>query len=147
MLSILPPQKKIEGILLLPGSKSISNRVLLLNEILGNPFRPENLSDSDDTVLLQKALEQLKGTAGSVIDVGHAGSDLRFLTALLALSNGSWTLTGSERLKQRPIGALVKTLRELGADITYLEKEGFPPMNIHGKKLKGGKVRIDSGIS
>ena len=112
------------------GSKSISNRLLILNYLFENLII-ENLSNSQDTKLLQKALE----SNSDIIDVHHAGTAMRFLTSYLAIQEGKTTvLTGSDRMKQRPIQFLVEALRDLGADISYLEKEGFPPLKIVGKK-------------
>ena len=106
-----------------------------------------NLSESEDTQLLQKALHQIKSHSAAVIDIHHAGPDLRFLTAFLSSKIGDWVLTGSSRIRERPVAPLVKALLELGAGITYLEKEGFPPLGIQGKVLKGGRISIDSSIS
>ena len=131
----------------LPGSKSISNRFLILNEVLKTAFEFQNLSNSKDTIDLVLALEQIKTGKDRVIDIGHAGTDMRFLTALLSIKEGDWTLTGSERMKQRPIGELVEALRQLGAEINYLENDGFPPLKIKGKKLLGGKVEINADTS
>ncbi|MCC6371749.1 MAG: 3-phosphoshikimate 1-carboxyvinyltransferase, partial [Bacteroidia bacterium] len=131
----------------LSGSKSISNRLLLLNKILKAGWTFENLSDSEDTQLLKLALEKITSNKTSVIDVNHAGTDFRFLTALLAITEGPWVLTGSERLKERPIGPLVTALQNLGANICYLEKNGYPPLEIAGKELSGGSTSIDAGIS
>ena len=122
----------------LPGSKSISNRILIIKALSGLDFEIKYLSDSDDTKHLQGALESYK--TSSVINVGHAGTDMRFLTAFLSLKNGSYELTGSERLQQRPIKDLVDVLRILGADISYKNKEGYPPLLINGKQLSGGNV-------
>ena len=127
----------------LPSSKSISNRVLIINALTRNPLPVHNLSDSDDTEVMKKAF-----TAGtSHIDIGHAGTAMRFLTSYLATKTGEWELTGSERMKERPIGILVNALRELGADITFPEKEGFPPLKIRGKKLTGRCVELDGSVS
>lgn len=147
MIRISAPSHPIKASLHLSGSKSLSNRFLVLNEVLklGDDF--QNLSDSEDTQLLQKALSQIKSKTNPVIDIHHAGSDMRFLTALLSVTEGEWTLTGSDRMKQRPIGELVNALKILGADIDYLEKENFPPLLIKGKKLKGGTIEIDSSVS
>src|SRR5258706_15569400 len=106
MITLSARGKKIEADILLPGSKSISNRFLLLDQICGFHHSFDNLSDSEDTQLLQKALEQINNTPGGVIDVHHAGTDMRFLTAYLSTREGEWTLTGSSRMKQRPIGGL-----------------------------------------
>lgn len=126
------------------GSKSISNRLLILNALYGNPLTIENLSDSEDTRLMQKALN----SDAETVDVGHAGTAMRFLTAYFASQPGKEVvLTGSDRMKQRPIGKLVDSLRSLEADIKFLEKEGFPPMKIIGKERTGQTVKMDAGIS
>jgi len=132
----------------LPGSKSISNRLLILKEIFGNDtMELQNLSPAQDTQDLVKALYQIRANSTNVIDIGHAGTDMRFLTAFLSTQPGNWILTGSQRMKERPVKQLADALRQLGADITYIEKEGFPPININGKKLTGGLIEIDGSIS
>jgi 3-phosphoshikimate 1-carboxyvinyltransferase len=147
MIELLKPQSPIKVSITLAGSKSISNRLLVLNEVLDMNLVFDNLSASEDTLLLQKALVQVKKGGEQVIDIHHAGTDMRFLTAFLATRTGMWTLTGSERMKQRPIGELVNALRQLGAEIRYLEKENFPPLQIRGKELAGGQLKIDSSQS
>ncbi|MDR0834898.1 MAG: 3-phosphoshikimate 1-carboxyvinyltransferase [Candidatus Symbiothrix sp.] len=148
----------------LPASKSISNRVLLLNALSGSSYQLpvssyrlpvpgyrlpvitgaiHNLSDSDDTQVLQKALL----SSGADFDIGAAGTSMRFLTAYLAQRPGNWTITGTERMKNRPIKLLVEALRSLGAEIDYLEKDGFPPLRITGKTLKGGQITMNGGVS
>ncbi|HRJ31898.1 MAG TPA: 3-phosphoshikimate 1-carboxyvinyltransferase [Cyclobacteriaceae bacterium] len=112
----------------LPASKSISNRVLILNALGGNQSELSNLSEANDT----KLMKQLVNSTDQVLDVEDAGTTMRFLTAYLAISNQQKILTGTERMKLRPIGILVEALRKLGANIKYLEKEGFPPLEIHG---------------
>lgn len=125
------------------GSKSISNRLLIL-AALYNHIDILNLSNSQDTQLLQSALNQ----KGDVIDIHHAGTAMRFLTSYLAIQEGrSVTLTGSDRMKQRPIKDLVSALKSLGADIEYLENEGYPPLKIVGKKLSESEVEIPANIS
>jgi len=109
----------------------------------GNPDPVGNLSDSDDTRALLLALT----SASYEKNVGHAGTTMRFLTAYFAITPGKVLLTGSERMKERPIGPLVEALRKLGADITYKEKDGFPPLEINGKKLPGGEISIKSNVS
>ena len=128
-------QKKIKGTVILPASKSESNRALVLSALAGGEL-PENLSDSDDTRVLADALKQ----TGGLVDVGHAGTSMRFLAAYFALREGVWELTGSERMKQRPIKVLVEALRELGANIDYLGQEGFPPLWIGNSVLRGGRI-------
>ena len=125
------------------GSKSESNRLLILQKLFGN-IEIKNISNSQDTNLLQKALNSDEKT----IDIHHAGTAMRFLTSFFAVQEGvEKILTGSERMKQRPIKPLVEALKELGADIEYLENEGFPPLKIKGKKLEKNFVEIPADIS
>lgn len=146
----------------LPASKSISNRALVISALacrsdadchgmLYDAARlPENLSDCDDTKTMLQALAMLDGRSGKadvVIDIGAAGTAMRFLTALLATSEGSFLLTGTERMKRRPIGILVEALQQLGADIRYEGEEGFPPLRISGRQLDGGIVEMQGSVS
>ena len=125
------------------GSKSISNRLLILSALFEN-LTIENLSNAQDTELLEKALK----SDSEIIDIHHAGTAMRFLTSYLSIQEGRTTiLTGSDRMKQRPIQYLVDALRDLGADISYVEKEGFPPLKIIGKKLEKSSVSIPANIS
>ncbi|MCF8246371.1 MAG: 3-phosphoshikimate 1-carboxyvinyltransferase [Saprospiraceae bacterium] len=120
--------RHLVGDIYLDGSKSISNRALMIRALCGVDFDIKSLSTSLDTQLM----EQLLATDGEVLDAGAAGTTFRFLTAYLAAhTDRSRTLTGSERMKQRPIGLLVEALRKLGANIEYLENEGYPPLRIH----------------
>ncbi len=131
----------------LPGSKSISNRLLLIKAIGDLSFKIENISDSDDTTILQKYLLEIK-SGKSEIDIHHAGTNMRFLCSYLAtLENKSFTLTGSERMKQRPIKDLVDALKQIEADINYIEKEGYPPLKINGKKLIENEITINANVS
>jgi 3-phosphoshikimate 1-carboxyvinyltransferase len=125
------------------GSKSESNRLLLLQAL--NPYlHILNLSKSDDTRLMQSALQ----SDSDIIDVHHAGTAMRFLTAYFAIQNGRVvTLTGSKRMKERPIKILVDALRHLGAQIEYLEKQGFPPLKITGKPLLTNEVSLKANVS
>ncbi len=127
----------------LPTSKSISNRVLIINKLANSPFEIKNLSKSDDT----QVLERILCSDTTNFDVGAAGTAMRFLTAFLAQRIGEWKLTGSKRMKQRPIKILVDAINSLGGDVRYLEKVGFPPLKIMGKELKGGEVELDGGVS
>lgn len=140
-------QRRIRGAVTLPGSKSISNRLLVLQEVLGIDLVIHNLSNASDTIILKQALEVIRTTTSATLDIGQAGTDMRFLTALLAAKPGTWVLTGDQRMKQRPVGELVSALRTLGADITYLEQEGYPPLQIVGTKLKGTSVSINAEVS
>ncbi len=140
---IKKPVHDTRGSIILPASKSISNRLLIINALSGNRCRISNLSQSDDTSVLVKALQD----TAPVKDIGLAGTAMRFLTAYLSITPGTWILTGASRMKQRPIGKLVDTLRDIGADITFLENPGYPPLEIKGSKIEGGSCRIDSSIS
>ncbi len=125
------------------GSKSISNRLLILESLFSN-IRIGNLSNSQDTQLLKKALSDNTET----VDIHHAGTAMRFLTSYYSIMDGKTTvLTGSKRMKERPIGYLVNALRDLGAEIEYLENEGFPPLKITGKKIVKTSVEVPAHIS
>lgn len=127
----------------LPASKSISNRALIIFALSGGQAVPDNLSDCDDTAVMVNALQQLPNT----IDIGAAGTAMRFLTAYLSVREGTHVLTGSERMKHRPIGILVDALRRLGADIQYVGEEGYPPLRITGRSLEGGTLEIPGNVS
>ncbi len=138
------PTKVVECEIDLPSSKSISNRLLIIQALCKKHFKITNLSNSEDTIALQKALNSKQNT----IDIGAAGTTFRFLTAYLSTLKGKeFMLTGSERMKQRPIQKLVTALNDLGATISYTEKEGFPPLSIKGIELTGGKITIDGSVS
>jgi 3-phosphoshikimate 1-carboxyvinyltransferase len=127
---------------LLPASKSISNRVLIMNALAGKNSRLHNLSDANDTQLMLK----LVNSQDNVIDVEDAGTTMRFLTAYFAITNQQKTVTGTHRMKERPIGILVNALRTLGVDISYPEKDGYPPVKINGfngQKVNSLRVRGD----
>lgn len=125
------------------GSKSESNRLLLLQALYSN-IQIENLSNSDDTRVMSQALS----STSNIVDVHHAGTAMRFLTAYFAFQKGrEVVLTGSDRMKERPIKILVDALRELGADISYLETEGFPPLKINGKNPTKNKVTLQANVS
>lgn len=127
----------------LPASKSICNRALILNALSYSPYEIKNLSDCDDTDVMVKALN----SNDSHFDVKAAGTAMRFLTAFLSKVVGEWTITGTERMKNRPIRILVDALNAVGAKIEYLEKEGFPPLRIMGSALQGGEISLDGGVS
>jgi len=135
--------KNLNGTISLPSSKSISNRLLIMHALSNSDQTIENLSTSDDTKVMQKALFE----KSNVINIGHAGTAMRFLTAYFSIMPGERIITGSERMKQRPIKILVDALRSLGADIKYIENEGFPPLKIKGKNLKGGELKLNGGVS
>ena len=134
----------------LPASKSISNRALVINALAHRHennqdeiIHPENLSQCDDTDVMVAALRDMP----YVIDIKAAGTAMRFTTALMCTEEGEHIITGTERMKHRPIAVLVNALRKLGADIDYAESEGYPPLLIHGKKLVGGKLDIEGDVS
>ena len=138
------PTKVVECEINLPSSKSISNRLLIIQSLCKENFTIENLSDSDDTKYLQRAFLSQENT----IDVEHAGTSFRFLTSYFSIQNGQeFILTGSDRMKERPIKELVSVLQKMGAKIEYLENEGFPPLKIIGTDLEGGKIEIDGDVS
>lgn len=137
------PNKTLVGSIVLPGSKSIANRALIIHALSDSPYPIENLSDSDDT----QVMEQVFNSNTNHFDIGHAGTAMRFLTAFLSQIVGEWTITGSDRMKQRPIGILVDALNKLGAKIEYLENDGFPPLKIYGSHLKGCVLELDGSVS
>ena len=146
MIYTIQPPASIHVKIRLPASKSISNRMLILNALSQSAYPIENLSDSDDTKVLANALLSMQ-SGNTAFDVGAAGTSMRFLTAYLAQSEGLWTITGSDRMKNRPIRILVDSLQTIGGEIEYMEKEGFPPLRIHGRKLAGGTIRLNGGVS
>lgn len=135
----------------LPASKSLSNRALIMQALCPEPCQLTHLSDCDDTVVMQRAFQTIanhQGNEPATIDIGAAGTSMRFLTAYFATrQDAEVIMTGTERMKQRPIKILVDALRELGAEIEYLETEGCPPLRIHGRKLDGGPLSIDGSTS
>lgn len=134
----------VNSSIVLPSSKSISNRALAIGSLAGSIASITNLSDCDDTEVMQRWLTERPST----VDVGAAGTSMRFSTALLAVGQGEHVITGSERMKNRPIKILVDALRRLGADISYVEKEGYPPLRIVGKGgLSYGSVSLPGNVS
>ena len=147
---------KLQCTIQLPASKSESNRALMIAAYGG--FTPDfqNLSDSKDTMVLLKALRGLSpmsfqvehvrlesiGDNPHIIDISDCGTAARFMTTYLATHEGNWLLTGSQRMRQRPMAPLVETLLSLGAEIQYAEKQGFLPLQIRGKSILGGKVTM-----
>ena len=143
LLHINNPSQNCLGSLNITGSKSETNRLLLLQALYPG-LTIENRSNSDDSVAMNHALT----TDSSLIDIHHAGTAMRFLTAFFATQEGrEIVLTGSSRMQERPIGVLVDALRRLGAQIAYEKKEGYPPLRISGKALKGGAVSLPANIS
>lgn len=139
----LSAPKKLDATVALPASKSISNRALIIYALSGGHIMPQNLSDCDDTEVIINAIRYMP----DVIDIKAAGTAMRFMTAYLSLMRGTHTLTGTERMKKRPIKILVDALRSLGAEISYLEEDGFPPLSITGTKLTGGVLEMSGSVS
>ncbi len=127
----------------LPASKSLSNRALVLSALAGGGQHPSNLSDCDDTRVMLRALSQTDG----LVDIGAAGTAMRFLTAYFSATEGTHTVTGTERMQRRPIAVLVDALRQLGASVDYLGEEGFPPLLIEGRRLRGGALSLPGDVS
>lgn len=137
------PPETLKATVNLPASKSISNRVLILNALSLNTEPVENLSDCEDTQVIIDAFN----SKSNLFDVKGAGTAMRFLTAFLAGMDGEWIVQGSKRMHERPIYPLVDTLKSIGADIEYLKNEGYPPLKIKGKRLSGGEVQVPGNIS
>lgn len=138
----------------LPASKSLSNRALIMNALAGGKGQLQHVSDCDDTQVMLAAFDQdttkyvYAADGARMVDIGAAGTSMRFLTAYFATREGAEVImTGSERMKKRPIALLVEALHSLGAEIEYLEAEGCPPLRIHGKQLQGGDLCIDGSVS
>ena len=139
--------KKLVANITPPTSKSVSNRALMLQALCPEQrYTISNLAICDDTQHMQEGIAA-KQAGAPLIDIGATGTAMRFLTAYLSIKEGETVLTGSERMQQRPIGTLVDALRTLGADITYINKEGYPPLRIHGRKLQGGSLEVKADIS
>ncbi|QWX84181.1 3-phosphoshikimate 1-carboxyvinyltransferase [Cellulophaga sp. HaHaR_3_176] len=138
-----PESNHIQANIKVTGSKSESNRILLLQALYSN-IKIENVSNSDDAQVMAKGL----GIENGEVDIHHAGTAMRFLTAYFATQEGkNVILTGSQRMTERPIKVLVDALRELGAEISYVKNEGYPPIKITGKKINKNKVSLPANIS
>ena len=156
-ISLSHPSKLVHGKVQLTGSKSESNRALIIQALSDGKVKIENLSEAADTVTLEKALSEVKHyiskeslSSGDElsIDVGPAGTAMRFLTAYLSLQNGNFFLTGSKRMKERPIGILVDAIKTLGGKVEYTEQAGYPPMKINGPiTQKSDTVSIKGNVS
>lgn len=139
MIKLSHPTGILKGEIALPSSKSICNRMLILQKLYEPDMELDNISNANDTVLLKKILDESQHD----IDVQDAGTALRFLVAYCAVTPGEWTIRGTDRLHERPISQLVDILRRFGADITYTQKEGNAPLKIVGKPLKAPSTLID----
>ena len=143
VLQLATITQEIDATIAISGSKSESNRLLILQQLIPG-LQIENLSDSDDSNHLQHALH----TDDTLIDIGHAGTAMRFLTAFFAVKEGrEVVLTGSERMQQRPIEILVNALQDLGAQISYEAKTGYPPIRIIGRKILQKSVQVNGNVS
>lgn len=143
MQYIVSCPEHIDTSIMLPASKSISNRALIIQALTKGGMMPENLSDCDDTEVIIRGL----GKQSEIIDIKAAGTAMRFMTAYLSATEGEHTITGTERMKHRPIGILVDALRYLGAEIEYVGEEGYPPLRIRGRQLEGGTLLIAGDVS
>ena len=127
----------------LPASKSVSNRVLMIQSLCGSPFVIKNLSTANDTLVLQRAL----ALTSSTVDVEDTGTAARFILPYLCMKEGEWVLKGTDRMHQRPIQPLVEALQQMGATIDYLHEPNHLPLKIKGGSLKGGKVTVNASLS
>lgn len=143
MQYIVSCPEHIDTSIMLPASKSISNRALIIQALTKGGMMPKNLSDCDDTEVIIRGL----GRQSEIIDIKAAGTAMRFMTAYLSATEGEYTITGTERMKHRPIGILVDALRYLGAEIEYVGEEGYPPLRIRGRQLEGGTLLIAGDVS
>jgi 3-phosphoshikimate 1-carboxyvinyltransferase len=153
MRCISNQQDFVECTITLPLSKSIVNRLLVINRLSGGITINGLIPDSTDTVVMQDLLQKIgtrsvnQGTL-TEINVGNAGTVMRFLTALLAVTPGNWVITGTERMQNRPVKPLTDALQSLGADLTFVKTPGYPPIQIIGNpNMKGGTVKLNAGIS
>ena len=143
-IKVSAPAHPIDCKILLPSSKSISKRALIINALGKGTYQPENLSECDDTQVMVRALQ---AGPNETIDIMAAGTAMRFLTAYLSDTPGKRIITGTQRMQQRPIQVLVNALRELGADINYTANEGYPPLEITGSSLDKERISLPGNIS
>lgn len=144
MQFVVSAPSSLQASIQLPASKSISNRALIIHALSRGNSLPTNLSDCDDTQVMIRALA---AAPGAEIDILAAGTAMRFLTAYLSVTPSTHVITGTQRMRQRPIRILVDALRRLGADITYVGEEGFPPLRINGRPLQGAEIELAGNVS
>ena len=144
MQFVVSAPSSLQASIQLPASKSISNRALIIHALSRGNSLPTNSSDCDDTQVMIRALA---AAPGAEIDILAAGTAMRFLTAYLSVTPGMHVITGTQRMRQRPIRILVDALRRLGADITYVGEEGFPPLRINGRPLQGAEIELAGNVS
>lgn len=131
----------------LPASKSISNRLLILQALTNESFNIHGLSKAHDTLVLKQMIKEVQSGSKTILNASDAGTAYRFMCALLSITPGEWVLQGTKRMYERPIKPLVDALISLGASIEYQEKDNFPPLHIEGKILRGGEVTIQQDMS
>lgn len=141
-INLIPPAG-LDARIVLPSSKSLCNRALIIHALSRGTCPPDNLSDCDDTRVMVRALRDMT----PVIDILAAGTAMRFLTAYLSVTPGTHVITGTERMRQRPIRILVDALRQLGAHIDYVENEGFPPLRVTGSALHESRISLPGNVS
>ncbi len=159
-LLVSKDDKIIKGMVSLNGSKSESNRLLIIQALCKDSFKIYNLSKAEDTIILSNLLDKVSVSShteintvsgncltAQILDVKDSGTAMRFLTGFLSIKQGKWLLTGSERMKKRPVAILVNALRNLGAKIEYLEKKFYPPLLIKGTILSNDEINIDADVS
>ncbi|MDQ3073698.1 MAG: 3-phosphoshikimate 1-carboxyvinyltransferase [Bacteroidota bacterium] len=143
VLHVTNAPERLNGTIHLPSSKSISNRILIIEALAGTSFGIQNISVAEDTIILKRLLS----SSNHLLNAGNAGTAMRFLTAYCSLIKDDIIITGDDRMQKRPIAPLVGALRSMGAEIDYIGVEGFPPLHIRGGSLKGGAISIRSDIS
>ena len=148
-IQITKATNQLIGSITIPASKSESNRALIIKSLTNFNFEIKNLSNSNDTLVLEKAINQIANNHSEILEINieDCGTAMRFLTSVLAITKGEFILTGSERMKQRPIQFLVNSLNKINANISYLENPGFPPLRISGSELNGDSISIDGSVS
>lgn len=147
MIKLQAPTSAINASITLPASKSLANRLMMLQALSNQKLLQIDADAADDISVFKEAIELSLQCSEATINVGAAGTAMRFLTAYFAQLNGTWLLTGSDRMLQRPIAPLVNALQRLGADISYTGKKGFPPLLIKGRALTGSSISVEGDIS
>lgn len=147
MIKLQAPSQLLSTSIDLPPSKSLANRLLLLQALNGDALSEFESNAADDIAVFTAAIQVSRTTTAATIDVGAAGTAMRFLCAYFSQTPGTWRLQGTERMHQRPIAPLVEALKQLGADITYDNTPGYPPLTITGKALQSHEITIDASIS
>ena len=147
MIKLQAPTSAINASILLPPSKSLANRIIMLQALSKQKLLQIESEPADDIAVFVNAITTTQHLEQATINIGAAGTAMRFLTAYFAQQKGTWLLTGTDRMLQRPIAPLVQALKTLGADISYTTKDGFPPLLIKGKRLHSASVTVEADIS